>query len=66
MATHCADDGEPVSWMADVQVRDQDIKLALSYQPESFSYGSSGSHFEAVGFQERRKSQSDTVFVINE
>ena len=52
--------------MTDIEVRDKDIKFVPSYQAQGFRYGCSGSDFEAVGLQERRESQPDTVFVINE
>ncbi len=52
--------------MADIEVRDQDIKFVLRYQAQRFRYRCSSSDLEAVGLQQRRKSQSDTVFVINE
>src|SRR5690242_17203627 len=66
MATHCADDRKSISWMAAVQVRDKNIELALSNQAQGFSRGSGGSHFEAIGFKQRRKSQSGAVFIIDE
>ena len=66
MATHCADHSEAIARMTDIKVGDEDIKFVPSYQAQRFRYGCSGSDFEAVGLQERRKSQPDTVFVINE
>src|SRR2546422_7945915 len=65
MATHCADHSEAISRMTNIEVRDKDIKFVPSYQAQGFRYGCGRSDFEAIGLQERRKSQPDTVFVIN-
>ena len=65
MVTHCADHSEAIARMTNVEVRDKDIKFVPSYQAQRFRYGCSGND-STVGLQERRKSQPDTVFVINE
>ena len=66
MGTHRADHSEAITRITDIEIRDQNIKFVLGYQAQRLGYGCSISDLEAVGLQERRKSQPDTVFVINE